>query len=293
MASSELILSIDDFEKTLLHDFCETFRDGRQRIVFSHPQLLQREVFKRWRWTHTVYDHLSSALYSKELCHFHEGDRRRIWELFLRRLEGFPLTMSYFSKVAHLKEHNPRFPQTFVDQTTGLPSLVERSEDQHYWQLIADMFFANQIGVSTFSDITTFPINLSTYSEEFLHIQEPKPYPEPGSGPVGKDDQEGEGDQQGRGGQKGKEDQMGETDQQSKGNASLVRKRQGLEFEIWSLVRMCSMLERGGCRSDKIWEALQQCGFNELYDCLENGFIRRDLNEPGVSEISPLNLHFY
>src|SRR5271156_6020239 len=133
-------LPIDNFEKTLLRDFLDTFGDVMQKMRISSEniqwEVIQREVFLRWSWTSEVYGQLHQTGSSDELYHFHEGDRARLWALFLNRLQwGHAYSDSHFSKVLGLQTCTPGYPQAFVDQKEGLPFLLPVGEDKEFWEL--------------------------------------------------------------------------------------------------------------------------------------------------------------
>ena len=147
-----LRLPIDNFEKTLLREYLATFGDAAResRASRANPH---KGSFTRWRWRSLVYGQLHRACYSEELFHFHNGDRAKLWALFLNRLQwGSRLSSTHFSKVLGLQTSNPEFPQSFQDPEHGLPSLVPADEDVESWLLISDMFFAFHCNVSIFSD---------------------------------------------------------------------------------------------------------------------------------------------
>lgn len=308
-------LPIDNFERTLLRDFLVTFGDGTQKMRIGSEnikrEVIHRAVFLRWSWTSRVYGQMHQTCSSDELYHFHEGDRARLWTLFLNRLQwGHAHSDSNFSKVLGLQTSNPGYPQAFVDQKEGLPFLLPVGKDKEFWELISQMFLAIQYNVSIFSAAGPLAEGYEKHLQQLTGLEDPM---QRGANNVGDHDQskersrlpltvrqsEASGESQtvasgvpnptsevdgtGRLNEKG----LTEDDEDSTGAndaKSSQQRKKADDFEIWSLIRLCAMIERGGRRSDKIWPALLQCGFEELYDAVGNGFLRKDFNETYMSD---------
>lgn len=218
-----------------------------------------------------------------------------------------------------LQSSNPDYPQAFVDQKEGLPSLVTAGEDKEFWQLISDMFFAFHSNVSIFAEGDTLSVRYEKHLQELIGLkgQVQQRMNNAGNHDPSKEwsllsltaQQNEAGDESQTAassvlnlspevnGTFGLNDNGPADDNEDNTGASdtlpVKQRKMADDFEIWSLVRLCSMIERGGRRNDKIWPALLQCGFEELYDEIGNGFLRKDFNEKekldrGVSQINAI-----
>jgi len=242
-----VVLGLLHHEKILLDDYRRQF--GEQTLLISKERAanLIPAVFSHWRWHLKVVIDYGLVVDDEEWEPFHQGDRAKIWEVYLRRLYRRASNVNYklFSRVTALLEGNPQLKEEFLqapNDDTGLPDPKIASGDLDYWELIVsmkiymDVFTSNSnIGQVVSSLVTT----LSTDHEENCEsiqqdhdILKPLPW------------------------------------------ASLLKEQLIDEYDyymlssyqIWSLIRICAIFQRRGpTQRVRVNDALQQTGFLNKY----------------------------
>lgn len=250
----ELILSLHEDEKKILDDFYKVFHGTRQTLDLNLPELY-RYVFEQWAWTRAVHRGLSFVMYRDEAYHYHEGDREKSWTLFLTRTAGSPAYWySQHSKLAKLEEDNPGFPQAWSGAPDNVPHLIPNIVDQPYWKRLGDMYFFRYIRLPALARETgsaRLAIQFNDPSTENLAMRTENPTMSDAS------------------------TVQVTPNRSSDGGVITIQLPHDREFEIWPIVHICSVFERAAAHRGKVREALRDCGFENLYDRVEDGFARK------------------
>jgi len=212
---------------------------------------LDRLVFEQWAWTQAIKRGLRFVMEREETYHYHQGDRKKTWDLFLTRMGGTPMYWySQHSKLAKLEEDNPGFVQAWMEVPNDIPHLISNIIDQPYWKRIAAMYFFRYVRLSALSHQPRLDIRFNDPPTENSAIRMENPTTNDAltarPGP-----------------------------NRSGGGTITIQLPSNREFEIWQIVHICSTFERGSGYRGKVREALRDCDFENLYDRIEDGFARK------------------
>ncbi|KAL2037040.1 hypothetical protein N7G274_010167 [Stereocaulon virgatum] len=278
MAPLKLTLPLADFEKRLLCDFVKTF-GGQFEGQFIDNSTIVTGVFNRWSWADEVIRSFRPTHPSDELFISHGGDRSLLWESCLSRLS---LVRRHddgpkYSRVEDLRKNNTNYPQEFMTDYDGDILVESLAEDNHFWRIIANVFLGVRYNISSFSTIRNFsdiyqrrgwePVefehmffapNGDVRSVALLYLGlGDVPNSIEMSAAVRRSESEFPSAGEGR-------------NMQTVHSADkLLQRRKDWEedqCDIWSLLRKAAMIERGGRQGDKVWAALDECRFVELYE---------------------------
>lgn len=271
----DITLSLDTYERKLLDSFRNAFWPSKDQDTLVHNSADHLGgIIYFWHWARKVVEDSDFIIYGEDWVSNHKGEGQKVWDALVRRLESESISsyQSCHSKLSKLLDDNPRLQQTFLDTDFVVEEDVEDShtnptirilpahQDESYWDLVFDMNLVDQLGLpglvdrSLFEDVSLLNDHLNNTSDSASPSSPHSPAallaPDGLSNFLPKED------------------------------SSEQLQTKGKEFEIWSLVRKCSALERSTSEHlDIVGKALQECGFYAVHDRYADGFVHKKHKE--------------
>jgi len=266
----ELVLRLELSEKALINDFCSVLEPNPCLIAVASNEEVN-QAFSAWRWTQQVRSELSYVMTSEEVHHFHGGERGKMMDLLLTRLpsqKGWG--DSLYNKFSGLLAENVKFLREFANSKDYSVSVIPKRDDLSYWNRLSNLYRSRMFDYSLCSDLE---ITLQQLSAAHDSLQEDRNRISATLSSL-ENLMESEGrDISSADMAKNLIDQKNKLCSQNEQLRALLEEfTPDKHFDVWSLIRKCSIYERASHHRNHVWEGLTECGFYEHHVATHLGF---------------------
>lgn len=275
--SIDVQVSLQDYEKLLLDDFCTSFLSS-DMIDHDLPELrpaTEISLLCSWSWTRKLAGDACHIYFSEDWVKNHRNSAGVAWPV-MQRFWKYDRESFYntHSRLALLLRDNPHLESRFINSPDGqLPMLRLHlsHEDKHYWRIVAMIAIMvddiDEVNRNLVTRLCQSP-RLKSSSKQYFEAASEEVY----------DVRPGDGNSSSE-----------RPDLEARPTAQITSILESFgtfpKFEIWSLVQMCCVVLRSSeDSSQELHASLLDCGFFEFHVQSGSGFINRKW--PGSLNVS-------